>query len=49
MHALILATEAIHTDPPGDDLAMVAYIALGVMMLLAAVATLIATPKGDKH
>jgi len=49
MNALILAADAHHMDPPGDDLATVAYIALGVTMLVAAVATWIVTPKGDPH
>lgn len=49
MNALILATEATHFDPPGDDLATVAYAMLGAVMLIAAVATWIATPKGEKH
>lgn len=49
MNALLAAAEAHHIDPPGDDLQMVAYILLGVLMLVAAVATWIVTPKGEKH
>lgn len=49
MNALILAAEAHHVDPPGDDLQAVAYIALGVVMLITAVTTWIVTPKGDPH
>ena len=49
MNALILAAEAHHFDPPGDDLQTVAYVLLGVVMLVAAVATWIVTPKGEPH
>ncbi len=50
MNALILATDAhAALDPVGDDLQTVAYIMLGVMMLVTAVATLIISPKGEKH
>lgn len=49
MNALILATEALHIDPPGDDLATIAYAMLGAMALLTAIATWIATPKAKKH
>ena len=50
MNALILAADAHHAvDPVGDDLQMVAYIMLGVVMLVAAVTTWIITPKGDSH
>jgi hypothetical protein len=49
MNALILAAETHHVDPVGDDLQMVAYIMLGVVMLVAAVTTWIITPKGEKH
>jgi hypothetical protein len=50
MNALILAAETHSAlEPAGDDLQMVAYIMLGVVMLVAAVATWIVTPKADKH
>ena len=49
MNALLFATEARHLDPPGDDFQTAAYILLGVLMLVAAVATWIVTPKGEKH
>ncbi|MCZ7533952.1 MAG: hypothetical protein M5U23_11220 [Acidimicrobiia bacterium] len=49
MNAIILATEAHNFDPPGDDLATVAYAMLGAVMLFAAIATWIVTPKGEKH
>lgn len=50
MNALIFATETHQAiDPVGDDLQMVAYIMLGVVMLVAAVTTWIITPKGEKH
>ncbi len=46
---LILATEAATEVPPGDDLATVAYILLGVALVVAAIATAIVTPKADSH
>lgn len=50
MNALILAADAhAAIDPVGDDLQMVAYILLGIVMLVAAVTTWIITPKGDSH
>lgn len=49
MNALILAAVEPQVDPPGDDLATVAYVLLGVTMLIAAVTTWIVTPKGDQH
>jgi hypothetical protein len=49
MNALLLAAEVHHGDPPGDELQTVAYILLGVVMLVAAVATWIVTPKGESH
>ncbi|MEZ5175395.1 MAG: hypothetical protein R2823_04235 [Acidimicrobiia bacterium] len=49
MFSLILATEAHPVEPPGDDLATVAYAMLVAVMLIAAVATWIVTPKADKH
>lgn len=50
MNALILAADShAHVDPVGDDLQMVAYIMLGVVMLVAAVTTWVITPRGDKH
>ena len=50
MNALILAADAHHVgDPAGDDLATIAYILLGAVMLITAVTTWIITPKGDKH
>ncbi len=50
MNALILAADAhAAVDPVGDDLQSLAYIVLGVVMLVAAVATWIVTPKGEAH
>jgi hypothetical protein len=46
---LILATEAASSNPPGDELQIIAYIALGITMVVTAVATVIITPKADKH
>ena len=46
---LILATEAASSNPPGDELQTIAYIALGITMVVTAVATVIITPKADKH
>jgi hypothetical protein len=46
MNTLILATEAAVTYS-GDDWATVSYILLGIMMLIAAVTTLIVTPSAD--
>jgi len=49
MVTLILATEAAVTNPPGDDFATLAYAFLGLVALIAAVATVIITPKMKKH
>jgi hypothetical protein len=48
MHPLILASEAAEhasSTPAGDDLAAIAYAMLGVVMLIAAIATWRVTPK----
>jgi len=49
MLTLILAAEAVASTPPGDDFQTAAYAFLGVTMLVAAIATLIVTPKMEKH
>lgn len=49
MLSLILATESVASNPPGDDLAMIAYIAFGVAMVFTAIATVIVTPSAEKH
>ncbi len=50
MHSLILASEEVvntsATTPPGDDLMNLALIMLGTVMLIAAIATWMVTPKG---
>lgn len=46
---LILASEAAATTPPGDELQTIAYIALGLSMVVTAIATVIVTPSGEKH
>ncbi|GMR03033.1 MAG: hypothetical protein BMS9Abin20_1392 [Acidimicrobiia bacterium] len=46
---LILATEAATEAPPGDGLATLAYILLGVTLLVAAITTAIVTPKAESH
>ncbi len=48
MITLILATEAT-TAPPGDDFQTIAFIALGIVMLVAAITTVIVTPRAEKH
>ena len=49
MNALLFAAEAHHVDPPGDDFQTAAYLLLGIVMLVTAVATWIVTPKGEAH
>jgi hypothetical protein len=49
MLTLILATEAATSNPPGDDFQTVAYVLLGITMLVTAVATVIVTPGAEKH
>lgn len=49
MLTLILATEAAVSNPPGDEFQTLAYAMLGLTMLVTAVATLIVTPKMQKH
>ncbi len=50
MHSLILAAEAAdHSDMAGDDFMTIALVMLGVMMLIAAIATWRVTPKGEHH
>ena len=49
MNAFILATETHAAEPAGDDFMTAALILLGVVMLIAAVATWIVTPKGEDH
>ena len=49
MLTLILATEAAATIHPGDEFQTIAYVALGVSMLVTAIATVIVTPKAEKH
>ena len=52
MSPIILASEAadlVSAAPAGDDLATVAYVMLGVAMLIAAIATWVVTPKGEHH
>ncbi len=49
MLTFILAAEAVASTPPGDDFQTLAYAFLGLTMLVTAVATLIVTPKMEKH
>jgi hypothetical protein len=49
MLSLILATEAVASAPPGDAYQTVAYVLLGLTMLVTAIATLIVSPAGPKH
>ena len=49
MLTLVLASEAAASIHPGDDLQTIAYVAFGVSMLFTAVATVIVTPKAEKH
>jgi len=46
MNAILLV---VTSTPPGDDLTSLAWALLGVTMFVAAVATWIVTPKGEKH
>lgn len=45
MHSLILAASTAEHAPAGDDLATIAFVLLGIVMLMAAVATWRITPK----
>ena len=49
MVTLILATEAAIANPPGDGFATLAYALLGLVALVAAIATVVITPKMKKH
>ncbi|MFV1999814.1 MAG: hypothetical protein ACC654_05545 [Acidimicrobiia bacterium] len=50
MLTLILATEELASAPPGDDLRTLSYALVGLVMLIAAIATLIVTPSAeDRH
>ncbi len=44
---LILATEELASAPAGDDLATLSYALLGLVMIIAAIATLIITPSAE--
>lgn len=48
MTALILAAESAGTYV-GDDWAIVAYVAAGIAMLVAAITTAIVTPRAEHH
>jgi len=50
MLTVILATEELASAPPGDDLRTLSYALVGLVMLIAAIATLIVTPSAeDRH
>jgi hypothetical protein len=49
MFSLILATEAVASAPPGDDLMTISLAVAGAAMLATAVTTWIVTPKAEKH
>jgi hypothetical protein len=49
MNALLFAAETAAAEPAGDKFMTAALILLGVVMIVAAVATWIVTPKGDDH
>ena len=49
MLTLILATEAAASNPPGDEFQTLSYALMGLTMIVTAVATLIVTPKMEKH
>lgn len=49
MNALIFAAETHVAEPAGDVFSTAAYILVGVVMVVAAVATWIVTPKADDH
>jgi len=49
MLTLILATEEIASAPAGDDMATLAYALLGLVLLIAAIATIIVTPSAEDH
>ncbi len=49
MNTLILAAEASHSAPPGDDWATAAYVLMGIALLVTAIATVVVTPKAEHH
>ncbi len=49
MKSLILAAEQAVPAYPGDELATAAYIMFGVALLIAAIATVIVTPRAEHH
>ena len=46
---LILAVEEVASEPAGDDFAMLSYALLGLVMIIAAITTLIVTPGREDH
>jgi len=49
MVSLILAVEAYAEAPPGDGMGALAYALLGLVLIVAAVATVIVTPSAEDH
>jgi len=50
MLTLILAAEAVASEPAGDDFSTLSYALLGLVLVIAAIATLIVTPSAeDRH
>lgn len=47
MKPLLLATEVVDVTYVGDDLMIVAVVLVGIALLIAAIATLIVTPRAD--
>ena len=47
METLILAAESV--DPPGDDLQALAWILLGIAIVVAGVTAAIVTPRAEHH
>lgn len=48
MDLLILAAEAADSYP-GDDMTVVAWVAAGIAFVVAAVATVMVTPRAEHH
>ena len=49
MFSLILATEAVISEPAGDSIQTFAYALLGILLIVAAIATLVVTPGAESQ
>ncbi len=49
LNLIFAAEEAVVGAPPGDEWATIAYALLGITLLVAAIATIIVTPRAESH